>query len=289
MAMRALMRQTGGFCASGGPYQIAAGHQCSSGQTALLFGGIFAALLFGGIFAMLIFGGLYAGATGAGGGPGSGMDAGFLMWTALFGSLGFNFLSLAIDPPSGQQGAGGWIISGVVFELMALGGLVPLIWSAREWVMRGGAPEPPLFKGPAVRAAVNENVVYEGVPGIACRTYDTSGGEQGASSARAGGQAPAPSSAEQPAPPLPKRLNIPRRDWGRNEDQPRPGLARGDRRGLLCGNRDGLRDRLLRALAGARSRLMRWPLTPDSPLPRSTPAGSRASAFSPASWTSRGR
>jgi hypothetical protein len=106
MAMRALMRQTGGFCASGGPHQIAAGHQCSSGQTALLFGGI---------FATLIFGGLYAGATGAGGGPGSGMDAGFLMWmalfgflmwTALFGSLGFNFLSLAIDPPSGQQGCG---------------------------------------------------------------------------------------------------------------------------------------------------------------------------------------
>ena len=39
---------------------------------------------------------------------------------------------------------------------MALGGVVPLVWSAREWIARGGAPEEPLFGGPQVRAKVDE-------------------------------------------------------------------------------------------------------------------------------------
>ncbi|HEX7289917.1 MAG TPA: hypothetical protein VF250_02210, partial [Conexibacter sp.] len=95
---------------------------------------------------------VYAGSTAAGGGSGSGMDAGFLMWAALFGALGWNFLSLGFDPPASMSGAGGWIVAGVLFELMALGGVVPLVWSAREWVARGGAPEEPLFEGPVVRA-----------------------------------------------------------------------------------------------------------------------------------------
>ena len=82
LAMRDLMVNSGGSCASGGPYAVAAGHECGSEAT----------LLFVGIVALLIFGAVFAGATSAGGGPGSGMDAGFLMWAALFGALGFNFL-----------------------------------------------------------------------------------------------------------------------------------------------------------------------------------------------------
>jgi hypothetical protein len=157
LGMRDLMVDSGGSCASGGPYAVAAGHECGSEATLLILG----------IVALLLFGGIYAAATSAGGGPGSGMDAGFLMWAALFGALGFNFLSLGFDPPEQMSGAGGWIVSGVVFELMALGGVVPLVWSAREWIARGGAPEEPLFQGPQVRAKVNEGLVYEGVPGIA--------------------------------------------------------------------------------------------------------------------------
>ncbi|HEU4702221.1 MAG TPA: hypothetical protein VFS37_07025 [Conexibacter sp.] len=157
LAMRDLMVEKGGTCASGGPYAVAAGHECGSEATLLILG----------IVALLVFGGLFAAATSAGGGPGSGMDAGFLMWAALFGALGVNFLQLGFDPPENMSGAGGWIVSGVVFELMALGGVVPLIWSAREWVARGGAPEEPLFRDPIVRAKVNEGLVYEGVPGIA--------------------------------------------------------------------------------------------------------------------------
>lgn len=171
LAMRDLMVNSGGACASGGPYAVAAGHECGSE----------AGLLIAGIFALLIFGAVFAGFTGAGGGPGSGMDAGFLMWAALFGVLGVNFLTLGFDPPANMNGAGGWIVAGVVFELMALGGLVPLTWSAREWIARGGAPEEPLFRGPQVRATVAAD--------------------------------PAASAAPPPTAPLPKRLNIPRRDW----------------------------------------------------------------------------
>lgn len=196
LAMRDLMVNSGGACASGGPYQVAAGHACGSEAT----------LLFLGIVGLLLFGALFAGATSAGGGPGSGMDAGFLMWAALFGALGFNFLSLGFDPPASMSGAGGWVVAGVVFELMALGGIVPLIWSAREWVARGGAPEEPLFRGPVVRAKANESVVYEGVPGIAYTARDATG-------RAAEPERPAELPEPPPAAPLPKRLNIPRRDW----------------------------------------------------------------------------
>lgn len=195
LAMRDLMVSSGGSCASGGPYAVAAGHECGSEAT----------LLFVGIVALLIFGAVFAGATSAGRGPGSGMDAGFLMWAALFGALGFNFLSLGFDPPENMSGAGGWIVAGVIFELMALGGVVPLVWSAREWLARGGAPEEPLFRGPQVRAKVNEGLVYEGVPGIAYTARPAEPGEVAAS--------PPPAEESQQSSPLPKRLTIPRRDW----------------------------------------------------------------------------
>jgi len=208
LAMRDLMVSSGGSCASGGPYQVAAGHECGSE----------AGLLIAGIFALLIFGAVFAGATSAGGEGGwgsSSMDAGFLMWAALFGALGFNFLSLGFDPPESMSGAGGWIVAGVIFELMALGGVVPLVWSAREWLARGGAPEEPLFRGPQVRAKVNEGLVYEGVAGIAYTARDASGREVVAPSGTRGVGADAGESAPPvpPASPLPKRLNIPRRDW----------------------------------------------------------------------------
>ncbi len=191
LAMRDLMVEAGGTCASGGPYAVAAGHECGSE----------AVLIVVGIVALLFFGGLFAAATAAGGGPGSGMDAAFLMWAALFGALGFNFLQLGFDPPPNMDGAGGWIVSGIVFELMALGGLLPLLWSVRELIQRGGAPEEPLFQGPIVRAKVNEGVTFEGVPGITARPVAPTGGE------------PAAPPEPPPSAPLPKRLNIPQRDW----------------------------------------------------------------------------
>lgn len=152
--MRDVMINSGAACASGGPYVIA--NECTGGQISLLFGGI---------VAMLVFGGLYAGISSMAGA--SGMAAGFMMWAALFGALGWNFLDLGLDPPPDMTGAAGWIVSGAVFWLMSLGGLWPLAGMTKAWLKRGGAPEEPSFKGPLVRAKVLDPLrTGAGVPGI---------------------------------------------------------------------------------------------------------------------------
>ncbi len=142
--MRSVMIDNGGFCASGGPYEIAAGHQCDNGA---------ATLLFGGIFAMLLCGGLLLGATGWWGG-GSIMGVGLFMWAALFGALGFNFLQLGFDPPAHMNGTG-WVICGVIFELMALGGLIPGIMAFADSAKDEADPSRTTFAAPIVRANVN--------------------------------------------------------------------------------------------------------------------------------------
>jgi len=69
----------GGFCASGGPYQIA--HQCTAGDTRQVFIGV---------IGMLIFGGVFVGLTGFADGPI--LVPSGLLWAALFGSLGAGFI-----------------------------------------------------------------------------------------------------------------------------------------------------------------------------------------------------
>jgi hypothetical protein len=142
--MRNVMRTSGGFCASGGPYAIAPGHQCSSGDVRLMLVGILGGLVFAGVV---------AGATSWM--EGSVLGVGLLMWSALFGALGWNFLQFAISPPKGQGSTGGWVASGAVFELMALGGLIPVLVMIGGWLRRGGQPEPPAAPiQPLVRATV---------------------------------------------------------------------------------------------------------------------------------------
>jgi hypothetical protein len=46
-----------------------------------------------------------------------------LLWPALFMSLGWNFLQYAFNPPFGDGPVWGWLLPGVIFELM---GAVPL-------------------------------------------------------------------------------------------------------------------------------------------------------------------
>lgn len=147
MAMRDLMINSGGACASGGPYQINESQVCSAGQTGLLIGGI----LIG-----LVFAGLLVGASSWYGGSNLAGVA-LLEWAALFGALGFNFLQLGFDPPPNMSGAAGWIISGVVFWLMALGGLIPGLMSIGKFFKLDaeGQPDKPLFDAPIVRANVH--------------------------------------------------------------------------------------------------------------------------------------
>jgi hypothetical protein len=139
--MRDVMRTSGGFCASGGPYVIA--HQCSGGDIRLLMIGI---------FGMLISAAVLGIATAWLDGPATGV--GLLMWAALFGALGWNFIGLSISPPKGQTGTGGWIASGAVFWLMALGGLIPVLVLTVSWLRKGGSSDPPvLATGPVVRTS----------------------------------------------------------------------------------------------------------------------------------------
>ena len=142
--MHDVIVKTGGFCGSGGPYVIA--HPCPAGATTTIVIG------FIGVF---VFGAVFASATAWL--DGSVLVAGTLMWTALFGALGYNFLSLK----SGSKA------SGVVFELLAIGGLVPAVAMGAGWLRRGGKPEPPVFSDEGiVRAAVRPSSPLGGGPSI---------------------------------------------------------------------------------------------------------------------------
>ena len=140
LGMRDLMVESGGVCASGGPYVVA--NQCSSGQVALLFGGI---------VAMLVFTGLHAAMEHWADGPRIG-------WPAIVGlmflALGWNFIDLGLDPPREDGSSVGWLVSGVVFWLMAVGFLAPATMRAVDWVRRGGEPEEPMFKEGLVEAVL---------------------------------------------------------------------------------------------------------------------------------------
>lgn len=148
MAMRDLMINSGGACASGGPYAINPEQVCTTGQTALLMGGIFIGLVFAG--ALVGASGWYGGSNLVG--------VALLEWAALFGALGWNFIDLGINPPDNlASGATGWIVCGVVFWLMALGGLIPGLMSIAGFFKLDaqGQPDKPLFDSPIVRANVN--------------------------------------------------------------------------------------------------------------------------------------
>jgi hypothetical protein len=138
--MRDVMVTDGGFCASGGPYVIA--HQCSSSDIRLIMVGIFGAL---------IAAGFYAGGTAGLGSKAA--SAGLILWAALFGTLGWNFLS------TGRHNhASGMLFTGVLFLVMAAGGLLPLLFSLAGDFRKAGrtGPVSPAMAGlqPLVRAGV---------------------------------------------------------------------------------------------------------------------------------------
>jgi hypothetical protein len=135
--MRDVAQTDGGYCASGGPYVIA--HQCSSADIHLIMVGIFGALIAAGFYA--------GGSAGLGSKAAS---AGLILWAALFGTLGWNFVSI------GHSGVPGMLFTGVLFLAMAVGGLIPLLFRLAD-DLRGPSSQPnPVIPGmqPLVRAAV---------------------------------------------------------------------------------------------------------------------------------------
>ena len=132
--MRDVAQTDGGFCASGGPYVIA--HQCSNSDVRLIVIGIFGALLAAGF---------YAGGT-AGLGSRAASAGLLLLWAALFGTLGWTFLS---------AGHHSGLFTGVLFLAMAAGGLILLLVRLAD-DRRGPSRPDPLLTGmqPLVRATV---------------------------------------------------------------------------------------------------------------------------------------
>ncbi len=120
LGMRAVM-DVGGYCAEGGPYQIAV--HCPTGVAALMPLSIFLGLAFAGLYATSL----------VRGGP----NATLLFWTALFGSLGWNFLEYGLKSPAGGGMDISWLICGVLFFLMAIFPLFGLGWSGLREALFG--------------------------------------------------------------------------------------------------------------------------------------------------------
>ena len=148
--MEDVINTDGGSCASGGPYVVA--HQCSGTDTRLIMVGIL-----GGLVAAAV----YAGGTSALGRPAS--SAGLLIWTALFGLLGWNFISTGQHPPAGHGTLSGLLFTGAMFVLMALGGLIVLLVSVTSDLRDAGRPSSAITgMQPLVRAVVPGGAVIRG-------------------------------------------------------------------------------------------------------------------------------
>lgn len=118
-SMRSVMA-VGGFCASGGPYQITT--PCPKGTALLMNAAIWGGLI---MTAFLVAATIRVKAPGVV----------WLIWPALFLSLGWNFLEFSIDPPVGDGIEWGWMVCAVVFFIMGAGPLLvalPLMRTARK-------------------------------------------------------------------------------------------------------------------------------------------------------------
>jgi len=108
LGMRAVM-DVGGACAEGGAYQIAV--HCPQGVALLMPLSIFLGLFCAFLYTMSC--------------PPGAPNIALLFWTALFASLGWNFLDYGFLPLlRGGNGDISWTICGVVFQAMAFGPLL---------------------------------------------------------------------------------------------------------------------------------------------------------------------
>lgn len=112
-AMRAVM-DVGGYCAEGGAYQISV--HCPEGVAYLTPLSIFGLLIFGGMYFFNVVPAAF--------------NFGYLFWTALFGSLGWNFLDYAVFQSDNIEIA--WLICAIVFLLMAFGPFILLVLVADD-------------------------------------------------------------------------------------------------------------------------------------------------------------
>jgi len=129
LSMRAVMN-VGGFCAEGGPYEIAV--HCPEGV-----GLLFPVGFLGGFACAFV---MYAAGESIGTGYGA---LATLAWPAVFLSTGWNFLEYGVFPPAGADGPViAWIGCGVVFWIMGGAPLVVALGAvgAAGRRPRGGPP-----------------------------------------------------------------------------------------------------------------------------------------------------
>lgn len=129
LGMRAVMN-IGGYCASGGPYEIAV--ECPPGVDLVIILAVPVGILSAGIVAWRgsRLGRSWAGIAG-------------LAWPVLFLSLGWNFLEYAVRPPDGSGGLVlGWLIPGVIFVLMGAFPLLILLRARRKAALLDRLPGP---------------------------------------------------------------------------------------------------------------------------------------------------
>jgi hypothetical protein len=121
-AMRAVMN-VGGSCADGGPY--VSSQPCPGG----------AGLIAIAIPVMIITAMAGSAAAISVGAP----NLLIPMWGLLFGSLGWNFLESAL---TGPDVVWGWLVCGVVFELMALPAILGMLAAVKNAVLPPDRPPP---------------------------------------------------------------------------------------------------------------------------------------------------
>ena len=137
VVMRSVGLENGGSCVSGGPYEIAPGHECEDGVFALGYGGAF-----GLIVGFLIF--LWS--SHRYGGPLVVTSTSGIGWSSLFGGLGGSFLSISSEMPGSSDVGSEFRTVGIVFLVMAAFGLAvvfgPIPYSMRSAPLDYPRPTP---------------------------------------------------------------------------------------------------------------------------------------------------
>jgi hypothetical protein len=123
LGMRSIM-EIGGACADGGPFVPAV--RCPEGVPFMILGGIWGGIIFMGIYAWQTI---------------KNKVPSFLAfsWSALFLSLGWNFLEFGLDPPFGEGLEWGWLVCAILFGLM---GGIPLIFAVKPVLRNFFNPKP---------------------------------------------------------------------------------------------------------------------------------------------------
>lgn len=177
LGMRDVM-EIGGVCGSGNT-SLRLVRECPDGLGTVFFGGAVLALVGAGMHVVCA--------------PRGGPRPILLVWPALFISLGWNFVSYALDPPDGGGTVTGWLIPGIVFFIMGGVPLLALLASRtlRERLIGSSTPRPGMFTGTAGMG---------GLGGALSMLDAANRAASAATSAPAPSPAPAPQPAAAPAP-----------------------------------------------------------------------------------------